>query len=128
MTPRTAPIALIANLKDIDLKFSGLISDVNIDNPAKYGEVSMPRTCLKSFFGGFWSVFLKIRFWGILVCNLQTSQLMSRKISDFVPPHQTFGKNFMVIHPVVSEILGGLYHPPDTRKLSKRADAITVNP
>ena len=36
--------------------------------------------------------FLKIGFFGILVCNLQPSQAMS---------------NFMVICPVVSEILGG---------------------
>ena len=30
----------------------------------------------------------------------------------------------MVIGPVVSEILGGWYHPPDAIALSKRADAI----
>ena len=29
----------IANLQDIDLKFSGSIFDVNIDNPAKFREV-----------------------------------------------------------------------------------------
>ena len=34
----------IANLWDIDLKFSGFISDVNMDNPAKFREVSMPRS------------------------------------------------------------------------------------
>ena len=34
----------IANLGDIDLKFSGSISDINIDNPAKFGEVSMPKS------------------------------------------------------------------------------------
>ena len=33
----------IANLWDIDLKFSGFISDVNCDNPEKYREFSMPR-------------------------------------------------------------------------------------
>ena len=31
---------------DIDLKFSGSISDVNIDNPAKFREVSMPKSCI----------------------------------------------------------------------------------
>ena len=36
----------IANLWDIDLKFSGFISDVNIDIPAKFREVSMPRNCI----------------------------------------------------------------------------------
>ena len=36
----------IVNLGDIDLKFSGSISDVNIDNPAKFREVSMPRRCI----------------------------------------------------------------------------------
>ena len=36
----------IANLWDIDLKFSGFISDVNSDNPAKFREVSMPRSCI----------------------------------------------------------------------------------
>ena len=35
----------IANLGDIDLKFSGSISDVNIDNHAKFGEVGIPRSC-----------------------------------------------------------------------------------
>ena len=54
--------------------------------------------------------FLKIGFFGILICNLQMVN------------------NFMVIRPVVSEILGGLgtipIHPPDASKLSKRADAI----
>ena len=34
----------IATLWDIDLKFSGIISDINMDNPAKFREVSMPRS------------------------------------------------------------------------------------
>ena len=29
--------------QDIDLKFSGSFSDINIENPAKYCEVSMSR-------------------------------------------------------------------------------------
>ena len=37
---------IIANLGDIDLKLSGSLSDVNIDNPAKFREVSMPRSCI----------------------------------------------------------------------------------
>ena len=32
----------IANLWDVDLKFSGIISDVNMDKTAKFCEVSMP--------------------------------------------------------------------------------------
>ena len=36
----------IANICDIDLKFSGLVSDVNMDNPAKFREVGMPRKCI----------------------------------------------------------------------------------
>ena len=36
----------IANLGDIDLKFSRFICDVNSDNPAKFHEVSMPRSCI----------------------------------------------------------------------------------
>ena len=36
----------IANLLDIDLKFSGFISDVNIDIPAKFREVSRSRSCI----------------------------------------------------------------------------------
>ena len=45
----------IANLWDIDLKFSGFISDVNSDNPAKFCEVSMPRSCISKnrFFRDF---------------------------------------------------------------------------
>ena len=47
----------IANLWDIDLKFSGSIFDVNSDNPEKFHEVSMPRSCIsKNGFSGFWSV------------------------------------------------------------------------
>ena len=36
----------IANLGGIDLKFSGSIPKVNIDNPAKFCEVSMTRSCI----------------------------------------------------------------------------------
>ena len=36
----------IADIRDIDLKFSGSISDVNSDNPAQFLEVSMPRSCI----------------------------------------------------------------------------------
>ena len=37
----------IVNLEDIELKFTdGSISEVNIDNPAKFCEVSMPRACI----------------------------------------------------------------------------------
>ena len=33
----------MAKLQDMDLKFSGSIFDINIDNPAKFHEVSMSR-------------------------------------------------------------------------------------
>ena len=36
----------LLNLSDIDLKFSGLISDVNSDYPAKFCKVSMPGSCI----------------------------------------------------------------------------------
>ena len=36
----------IANLLDIDLNFSGIILDVNMDNSAKFCEVSLPRSCI----------------------------------------------------------------------------------
>ena len=36
----------IANLCDIDLKFSGFIFDINSDNHAKFRKVSMPRSCV----------------------------------------------------------------------------------
>ena len=66
----------IANLWDIDLTFSGFISDISSDNPAKYVKLAYLEV-----------VFLKIGFLGISVCNLQTSQVMSKKNSDFVPPY-----------------------------------------
>ena len=65
--------------------------------------------------------FLKI---GILVCNLQASQIMSKKILISCLLSLTSGKNVMVIVPVVSEILGGVPPAPDAIALSKRADAI----
>ena len=36
----------IANLGDIDLKFSGSLSDFNVGNPAKIREVTMPKSCI----------------------------------------------------------------------------------
>ena len=47
----------IANVSDIDLKFSGSISDFNIDDPAKFREVGMPKSCISRnwVFSGFWS-------------------------------------------------------------------------
>ena len=53
--------------------------------------------------------FLKIGFFGILVCNLQTSQVMSTLTS---------GKNSMVVR---FQDLRGV---SDASKLRKRADAI----
>ena len=67
----------MASLSDIDLKFSGFISDVYSDNPAKFREVSMPRSRISN-----------IVFFEILVCNLQTGQVMSTTFFDFVPPYE----------------------------------------
>ena len=30
----------------MDMKFSGLISDINIDNPAKFHEVKISKSCI----------------------------------------------------------------------------------
>ena len=40
---RPAFLGIIVNLWDMDLKFSGFIFDVSMDNPEKIGDVSMPR-------------------------------------------------------------------------------------
>ena len=69
--------------------------------------------------------FLKIGFFGILICNLQTSQLCQNVFGFRASSLSlTSGKNFMFICPVVSEILGGWHHPPYASSLAKRADAI----
>ena len=60
----------IANLGNIDLKISGSVLDINIDNP-----VSMPRSCISKIgFSGLWSVIYK-------------PVELSKLFSDFVPPH-----------------------------------------
>ena len=59
----------------MDPKFSGFISDVNMEKSAKFREVNLK------------VVFLEIGIFGILVCNLQTIQVMLKFYSDFVPPH-----------------------------------------
>ena len=41
----------IANLGDNDVKFSGSISDINIDNHAKFPEVSIPKRCISKSWG-----------------------------------------------------------------------------
>ena len=43
-------VCKIVNLLDMNLKFSEFIYDVNMDYPAKCREVSMPRSCISSFF------------------------------------------------------------------------------
>ena len=53
-----------------------LFSDVNMDNPAKFREVSMTRSCIS-----------KIGIFGILVCNLQTRPHMPKFFFDFVAPY-----------------------------------------
>ena len=56
---------------NIDLKFQGSISDVNIDNPAKFHKFSMPKSCISTN--------------RVLTYNLQTSQVTSN--FDLEPPH-----------------------------------------
>ena len=77
----------IANLWDIDLKFS----DVNIINPAKVREVSIPRHCISKncFFFRFW-------------CVVYRSDKLFHFFFDFVTTYAylcipTPGKNFIVI-------------------------------
>ena len=66
---------IIANLWNIDLQFSGFITDVHMDNHAKFREVSKPKSCIK-----------KNLIFGILICKLQTRSDMSKNY-DFVPPY-----------------------------------------
>ena len=55
-------------------------------------------------------------------CDKHQSLIMGALVTQ---ESLTSGKNFMIVHPVVSEILGGRYHPPpDASKLSKIADTI----
>ena len=77
-----------ANLWDIDF-------NVNMTNPTKFREVSMPRSCISKI--------------GILVCHLQTRSGVSISLflaSIWVP---TCGKYFIVISFVVFEISGGCF-------------------
>ena len=39
-------VVKIANLWDINLKFLGFISNVNINNPAKFREINIPKNCI----------------------------------------------------------------------------------
>ena len=105
----------IVNLLNINLKFSGFISDVNCDNPAKFREVSKRRSCI-----------LKNRTFQDLVCSLQTGPLMSNLFLILcLPMVSTSCKNFIVVPFVVFEISGGMSPPPpDAIKLSDKVDAI----
>ena len=61
--------------------------------------------------------FLKIGFFGIWVCNLQTSQIMSIFFCFRASLlSMTSSKNCMVIRAVVSETLGGLVVPTPDKK------------
>ena len=92
-------VCKIANLGDIDLEFSGSISDVNSDNIVKWA-------CLEV-------LFLKIVLSRILVCNLHTGSVMSKFIFDFVLPYRC--QNLVNISLsylcVVFEISGGVSTP-----------------
>jgi len=90
----------IANLWDIDLKFSGLISDVNSDNSAKFC-----KDCSSCFSR-------KQATWAFLdfadpQLTDQTSSVKKIFLISASLRSLTSGGNFMVICPVVFEILGG---------------------
>ena len=63
----------VGKLWYIDLKFSGFNIDLNFDNPAKFPEVSTPR-----------SFIFKNRVFWTLVCSLQTRPVISEFIFDFL--------------------------------------------
>ena len=42
----------MANLQDIDLKFSESISDINIDNPTKFCGVTISKNCISGTHAG----------------------------------------------------------------------------
>ena len=89
LVPFYRVLCKIANLLGIDLKFSDLISDVTIDNPANLVDLPCPKAA-------FLDNSLLVRFVNPLIyrpdqffCQFRTSLL-----------GLTFGKNFMVIRPV----------------------------
>ena len=105
----------IGNLRDVDLKFSGSLCDVNIDNPVKFCQVSMSENCISN-----------IGFFRILVCNLQRRQFVSKILYIYLYIQRS-GKDFIVIPFVLSDLLGVCLHPQDAIKLSEKADAINHN-
>ena len=92
----------IANLQDIDLKFSWLISAVNIDNSAKFCKFSVPRNCISKnrVFPCFGSVIYRL------------DQLCQKNLFCASPLSLTHDKNVMIILSMVLEILGGGTTPP----------------
>ena len=109
----------IANLGDMDLKLSGLIFDINIDNAAKFCEASMSRSCIsreqaiRAFLDFADPYFID---------NMSYIKIFFRFRASLW--YLTSGKYLMPIRPAVHEILGGGSPPPDASELSKRADAI----
>ena len=97
----------LVNLGDFNLIFSGSISDF------------VELACLEN-------AFLKFEFCGILVCYLQTRQVMSKSflISCLLIYTSTSGKDFIVVPFAVPEILGAASTPLNTIKLSEKADSI----
>ena len=65
----------------------------------------------------------------VLVCNLQTSQVMSTFFFRFRASSLglTSGKNFMIIRPVVSEILGGMVPTPPQMLVSCQKEQMLFN-
>ena len=76
-------VCRIANLGDIDLEFSGSISNVNVHDPAIFRDISIPRNCI----------------------SLNTRQ--SYVFFSFFASNRS-GKNFVVIPFVVPDILRGV--------------------
>ena len=87
-----------------------------MDNPAKFREGSMARSCIS-----------KIEIFGILVCSLQTRPDISKFVFDFVPPYG-YQKVAKIHSPTWSRFrdLRGCFQPPDTIKLPEKADAILI--
>ena len=71
----------IANFWDIDLKFSELISDANIDNPAIFLNLS---SMSRSYIYRNQTVCVCLDYW---IHNLQTILIVIMVSFDLVPPH-----------------------------------------
>ena len=94
----------IANLWNIDLKFSGFISNINLDNPENFCKLSMSRSYFsKNLDIRDFARYVKYILFCAFICIL------------------TCGKNLIVIIFLVFKISGGCFQPPPHAiNLSKR--------